>query len=210
MIIVDESYFEYYDQTAVELVKRYENLIVVRSFSEAFGLAGYPCAYIITSPKNISEMNRHRHNGPSDATQIAAVAAISDLTDLRERIETTRESMAYLAVRLRQFGLSCRMTPTNVLLLQVAESSQVASILRRNNIFAEDVGFVPQLENYVALTVSNPAAAHKVVETFENISESVYRFKPAKIKKVTLHRTVEETAVGDRIPHMHNESAGGK
>ncbi len=169
LVIIDESFYEYYGCTAMPFVRKYSNLVIIRTFSEGFGLAGYPCAYLISSPPNIEILKSHGGQKPSDTALIAAAAALADLPNLQKEIDETHENLIYLSIRLRQFGISCRITPANVILLQVADSSKTASSLRAFGVFAEDVGFAPQLENYIALTINNSSTAHKVLEGFENM-----------------------------------------
>ena len=53
-IIIDEAYFEYTDNTLVDLIDKYNNIIIVRTLSKAFGLAGLRVGYIISSKSTTS------------------------------------------------------------------------------------------------------------------------------------------------------------
>lgn len=78
IVYVDEAYFEFSGLTAVKLIKKYQNLIITRTFSKAFGLASLRIGYTISCQSNINEMLKVR--GPYDVNQVAKVAAEAALT----------------------------------------------------------------------------------------------------------------------------------
>lgn len=77
LIYIDEAYFEFSGITAANLIKKYPNLIITRTFSKAFGLAALRIGYILSCKKNIQEMLKVR--GPYDVNQFAKVAAEASL-----------------------------------------------------------------------------------------------------------------------------------
>ncbi len=77
IVYVDEAYFEFSGITATGLVEKYSNLIITRTFSKAFGLAGLRIGYTISNSKNIDEMLKVR--GPYDVNQVAKVMAEASL-----------------------------------------------------------------------------------------------------------------------------------
>lgn len=72
-VIVDEAYFEFLGLTAQALMSEYANLIIVRTFSKAFAMAGLRLGYIIAAPELIHEFNKVR--GPFDINSCALIAA---------------------------------------------------------------------------------------------------------------------------------------
>lgn len=81
IIVIDEAYIEFSDaESAVKLVDKYPNLIVVRTFSKAFSLAGLRLGYIVTSKPNI-DLLTISHN-PKTVTQIAMSAGQLSLKNL--------------------------------------------------------------------------------------------------------------------------------
>ncbi len=199
MLVIDESYFEYYGHTSAGLIERYDNLIVTRTFSEALGLAGYPCAYVLASVRNIKEMNRHRGSRvPSDLVQVAATAVLNDPEYVRRRVEQVRENMIFLSVRLRSLGISSRITPTDLLLVQTADPLKAVSFLRSTGVFAWNPGYLPQLENFIWMTVGDDEVSRRIVEAFERMPEQIYRLRPLSKARVTLHRRPEDQPEYDK------------
>lgn len=72
-VIVDEAYFEFLGVTAQSLMAEHANLIIVRTFSKAFAMAGLRLGYIMASPELIHEFNKVR--GPFDINSCAVIAA---------------------------------------------------------------------------------------------------------------------------------------
>ena len=87
IVMVDEAYFEFSGVTAVELISRYPNIIVTRTFSKAFGLAAFRIGYLIASPENINELLKVR--GPYDINVPATVV-------VRASLENRTETEAYI------------------------------------------------------------------------------------------------------------------
>ena len=204
ILILDESYIEYCGLTATALLQKFNNLIIVRAFSEAFSLAGLPCCYILSTPARIDEVSVHRPDrAPSIMAEIAATAVLNDFEFLPKRVERINENLIYLSVRLRRLGLSCRMTPADLLLLRVPDTTAVLKALRTVGIFAFDFSYLPQMENYLGLVVTEDTAVNKTAEAFESLPHELYRSSVMCNGKMTLHRSAE--TVSDIKPEGANE-----
>lgn len=60
IVVIDEAYIEFSNESALSLVAKYENLVVIRTLSKAFGLAGLRLGYAISNKKNIDKMNDNK------------------------------------------------------------------------------------------------------------------------------------------------------
>ena len=58
MLLVDEAYYHYYPQSAVQLVQKYEHVIITRTFSKAWGLAGTRVGYVVAQPQTINLLRK--------------------------------------------------------------------------------------------------------------------------------------------------------
>ena len=77
--MVDEAYYEFSGVTAVGLVKRYPNLIVTRTFSKCFGIAGLRIGYLVASDPVILQLKKlYNPKSVNALAQVAAQAALSD------------------------------------------------------------------------------------------------------------------------------------
>jgi histidinol-phosphate aminotransferase len=91
MVLVDEAYFEFSGITAASFLKQYENLIISRTFSKAFGLAGLRIGYLLSQKENILALRKVQ--GPYDVNSMAAAAAAATLEDIPDMNSYVREVM---------------------------------------------------------------------------------------------------------------------
>ncbi|MEM7253010.1 MAG: histidinol-phosphate transaminase, partial [Pseudomonadota bacterium] len=110
LIVVDEAYYEYVDrpdyQTCLPWIARYPNLIVTRTFSKAFGLAGLRVGVAISNPEIADFVNRVRHPfNVNSLALVAAQAALGDHEHVGRSVEVNRIGMAQLLPALEGFGL---------------------------------------------------------------------------------------------------------
>lgn len=108
--VVDEAYFEYVDEPdypdTVPWIARFPNLLVTRTFSKAFGLAGLRVGYSVSRPELADLLNRVRQPfNVNLAAQAAAVAALQDRDYLAQSVALNRDGMAQLTLGLERLGL---------------------------------------------------------------------------------------------------------
>jgi len=133
-VLLDEAYTEYlapaqrYD--SIEWVRRFPNLIVARTFSKAYGLAGMRIGYGVSQPALASRMNaqRPRFNVSSPA-QAAALAALADEAFLAHSYQLNMDGRAQLQAGLAELGLPTLPSSGNFLMVQVGDGQAVCSRL---------------------------------------------------------------------------------
>ncbi len=110
LVVVDEAYFEYaahipsYPNTAHW---NYENLITLRTFSKAYGVAGIRLGYGIGNSRLIEALNKVRMTfAPSNVAQAAGVAAIEDTNYLERAIANNKAGLALMEAALKQKGMT--------------------------------------------------------------------------------------------------------
>src|ERR671910_104307 len=98
-LVVDEAYFEYSRETAVDLIE--DDVIVIRTFSKAFGLAGARIGYAVAGREVAAELNQRQHPAPVATLSAAlAIAALEAPPDIRPILEERER----VATRLRELG----------------------------------------------------------------------------------------------------------
>ncbi|WP_257284861.1 histidinol-phosphate transaminase [Endozoicomonas sp. SESOKO1] len=111
IVVLDEAYFEYGVggdlPDGIDLLDHYPNLVVTRTFSKAYGLAGARVGYSISNPAIADVLNRLRQpfnlNLPA---QFGAVAALKDDAYLQKSIEINQQGMAYFEQGFAGLGLN--------------------------------------------------------------------------------------------------------
>jgi histidinol-phosphate aminotransferase len=113
-LVVDEAYFEYSGETALDLIE--DGVILIRTFSKAFGLAGARVGYALAGRDVAAELNQRQHPAPistlSAALALAALAVPPDVTPILEERERLTE-------RLRELGFAPLPSHANFLYVPV-------------------------------------------------------------------------------------------
>jgi histidinol-phosphate aminotransferase len=123
LVAIDEAYFEFVDAddypNGLDYLRERPNLIVMRTFSKIYGLAGVRLGFGIAHPEVVGYMNRVRQ--PFNVNMLAQVAGIAALEDddfVRHAQETNRKGLSYLYAELDKLGLSYVRTVTNFFLIK--------------------------------------------------------------------------------------------
>ncbi len=129
LVVFDEAYYEYVDDPdypqTVQYVKEGRNVIVLRTFSKAYGLAGFRLGYGISRPEIIGYLNQVREPFNINLlAQAAGVAALGDLDHLRNTREMNHAGKEYLYEQFRQLGLSYTPTEANFIWVDVHQDSR--------------------------------------------------------------------------------------
>jgi histidinol-phosphate aminotransferase len=105
MLVLDETYADFADCNALELVKRYENVVVTRSLSKSYALAGMRLGLAIARPEVIAALDKIRdHYNLDRLAQAACVAALQDQGYLKECCRKIRETREWFASELGGLG----------------------------------------------------------------------------------------------------------
>jgi histidinol-phosphate aminotransferase len=110
LVVVDEAYFEYVEapdyESFIPAIKRHRNLIVTRTFSKAYGLAGLRVGYAVSDPQVADVLNRVRQPfNVNSAALAAAEAALGDSDHLRRSVAINRSGMKQLTGAFDDMGL---------------------------------------------------------------------------------------------------------
>lgn len=128
LVVVDEAYLEYATdpglESALGLLPTFPNLVVTRTFSKAYGLAGLRLGYLLAAPGLVAVLERLREsfnvNGPALAAGEAALADARHVETVRQANAREREALAD-ALRARELGVS--PSQTNFLLVDFGENA---------------------------------------------------------------------------------------
>lgn len=128
LVVVDEAYCEYVSEPAYPDCSRwladFPNLVVTRTFSKAYGLAGLRVGYALSHPEVAELLNRIRQPfNVSRPAQCAAIAALADDEHLRRSRELNDQGLAQLTGGLRSLGLHPLPSLGNFLLVQVGDEA---------------------------------------------------------------------------------------
>jgi histidinol-phosphate aminotransferase len=144
VVLLDEAYNEYlephhrYDST--ELVRRYPNLVVSRTFSKAFGLAGLRVGFAIATPYVTDLLNRVRQTfNVNSLAQAAAIAALNDDDYLNESYRLNREGIERFYEVCDALRLPYVKSQGNFVVIKVGNSAELFDALLRRGIIVRKV-----------------------------------------------------------------------
>jgi histidinol-phosphate aminotransferase len=127
-VLVDEAYNELTSDparnTVLGLVRSGANVIVARTFSKIYGMAGMRIGYMLASPENIALVKRHQMSWMSAPAVAAAVAAFDDHQFLAYSKSKVLEARERLSASLRQHGLEYLPSEANFLYVKVPRSAE--------------------------------------------------------------------------------------
>jgi histidinol-phosphate aminotransferase len=156
-LLVDEAYFEYAGVTAVDLIE--DGVVVIRTFSKAFGLAGARVGYALAGRDVADELNRRQAPAPISTLSVAlALAGLEEPPDVGP-IVAERER---LANELRRIGLDPWPSEANFLYVPLEGAEEVADRLLRQGLA------VRRLQGAMRITVRDRAGDDRLVEALRS------------------------------------------
>jgi histidinol-phosphate aminotransferase len=128
LIVVDEAYYEYVDApgltTALRLAERHPNLIVTRTFSKAYGLAGLRVGYLMAHPSVVAVVERLRESfNVNNVALAAAEAALADTMHLARACAFNNSERAWLGGALVERGYAVLPSQTNFVLVDLGRDA---------------------------------------------------------------------------------------
>lgn len=169
LVVIDAAYAEFAGTDWAGLVDSHHNVIVLRTLSKAFGIAGARVGYAMAHPALIAALDGVRP--PGSISSVSVTLGIAALTD-QERMERTVAELttarASLAASLAGLGLRVLPSLTNFLLCEVGGSAHaVADRLMGEGLVVRKFPAGGPLEHYLRFTVRSAAAHDRLVTALE-------------------------------------------
>jgi len=158
LVLIDETYFEFSGKTFKDLIPKYDNLVIIRSFSKGFSAAGLRFGYLISNPGNICELKKVIPVFHMNLLTKAIVTKFLKRRDLflshNQRVIKYRED---LCSELRKLpGLVVKNTSTNFLLFSIgSQTDALFGFLKTQDISVRPVGAHPLLKDFLRVTLSS-------------------------------------------------------
>ena len=169
---MDEAYYPFGNVTAVPLVKEYSNLIVARSFSKAFGIAGVRLGYLVSQEENIRQIDKVR---PMYETHSLALAIGGYLLDNDHRMKSyvaqVEESRRLLQGALEKLHLRTHGQRGNSILVELPAQLSAEKLRQqlRSKKFLVRAETAAPLSNHLRITLGSPEQAKRLAVAFQEI-----------------------------------------
>lgn len=172
IVFIDEAYADFSETSITGLVKEYDNLVVGRTFSKAFGLAGMRMGYAIV-PEWLSReyMKVMTPFSVDILSSVSGIAALNDREHLMKSIETVKKGRLQLSRGLEPF---CKVYPSeaNFILIDVSprRASDVSESLLEKGIIVRDcTSFRGAGDSLIRITVGREEQNQKVIDALSLI-----------------------------------------
>ncbi len=144
MVLVDEAYLEYAKETSVsEIAVANKNLVVIKTFSKIYGLAGSRVGYAIAHKDTIERLSQLRsgaHMGVAAATLAGALASIKDDGFVDSTCSSNKKAREYTIAKLEHLGIRCIPSHTNFIYFSLANyKNDFFDRLKTNNILGTGI-----------------------------------------------------------------------
>lgn len=175
-ILVDEAYFHYADNpdyaSVIPLVEHFPNLIVARTFSKIYGMAGLRCGYAVAQSATIERMRKHE---PWDSVNIMAItAALASLSDGEQVINGQRqnkENRAFTVAELEKLGHKQVPSQANFIMFDVGRP--VVPVIKSMKERKVEVGrLFPAMPNHMRLTIGKRSEMETFLTEFKQVMKA--------------------------------------
>lgn len=172
-VVLDEAYNEYLDPElrfdSAALVRRYPNLIVSRTFSKAYGLAGLRVGFALAQPALTDLLNRVRQPfNVNSLAQAAAIAALRDTDFLEQAYAGNKAGKAELVAAFEKLGLQYVPSYGNFVLVRVGDAARVNLELLKRGVIVRPVAG-DGLPEWLRVTIGLPRENARFVEALTQI-----------------------------------------
>jgi histidinol-phosphate aminotransferase len=173
MILVDEAYFHYADspdyESMIPLVKDHPNLIVARTFSKIYGMAGLRCGYCVAQPETIKRMHPFQMWDSVNIMALAAASASLDDSDqVNNGLKLNSEAKNFTTSELDKMGYKQIPSQANFIMFDCKRPVvPLIQALKQRNV---QVGrLFPALPDYMRLTIGKRNEMETFLSAFRQV-----------------------------------------
>ena len=174
IVVVDEAYHYFYASTFVQLIKEYDNLLVLRTFSKLFSMAGLRIGYVAGERKLIEYIEKVEST--FNVNTIAVLFAMEMINDqeLIDRLaRTEREGRIWITEKLKDAGYkTLSMEGNYVLFLPERDSRTVVEELKKKNVWVRDYGR-GILKGWVRVSTGSVACMEKFWQALVQVEKRI-------------------------------------
>lgn len=158
IVIVDEAYIDFAGKSAIELIDKYENLIIVQTFSKARSMAGMRTGYAISNPTLIKYLNDAKYSFNSytmnQTSLICGVEAVKDKAYFEEHVQKIVDTREWAKEELRALGFEFPDSKSNFIFVTHPKVSakKLFEALKNANIYVRFLGGA-RIQEYLRISI---------------------------------------------------------
>lgn len=175
IVVVDEAYIDFSDnKTMLEQLESYPNVVVLQTFSKAWGMAGIRLGMAFASPEIISYMNKVKYPyNVNILTQTAALEHLADYDKITKWIDTLLEERTKLMERFSKLAICEKIYPSNAnfFLAKVTDAVKIYNYLVDNGIIVRNRSHISLCGNSLRITIGTPEENNTLIESLTNMPQ---------------------------------------
>jgi histidinol-phosphate aminotransferase len=171
LLVIDEAYIDFFGGSAIDLVKSYDNIIVTRTFSKSYSLAGLRVGLAVACADIIKGFLKIKDSYNVDSLAIAGgIAALKDEKSFKYNIQMLQNNMEYLEERLEDLGFFIAPSRANFFYITHPEISaiKIYEALKEKKILVRHFTG-PRKENYLRISVGTMMEIKSLCKELESI-----------------------------------------
>ena len=170
--MVDEAYGEFGGESMIPYLDRYPNLVVLKTFSKAYALAGVRLGYVLANPQVIREFIKVRQPYSVDAVSQAIGTTVYENRALLESgIEAIKHERTVLLEELTALpGAEAYPSQANFILVRIPQAHRIWEQLLERGILVRDFSSAPNLENCLRITVGTEEENRALIEALRELT----------------------------------------
>jgi histidinol-phosphate aminotransferase len=173
LVALDEAYIEFLEKPPALLSAVHQgdrpNLILLRTFSKIYGLAGLRLGYGIGHPQFIAKLEKIRQPfNVNSAAQIAALAALEDTKHVEKTRRINARGLKLYTREFRKLGLEFVPSYANFILVRVGDGQRIFTEMQKLGIIVRPMGGY-QLAEWIRISVGTPQQNERCLEALKNI-----------------------------------------
>jgi histidinol-phosphate aminotransferase len=178
IVVLDEAYFEYVTEpeypNGLEFIDRHDNLVVTRTFSKAYGLAGLRLGYAVSHPDIADLMNRVRQPFNVNSLSLAsALSALDDQAHVQQSVELNSQGMKFLTDACDQMGLPYIPSVGNFLTIDFGRDAlPIYDALLKQGVIVRPIG-VYNMPNHLRVTIGLPEENARFIAALQSVLPAV-------------------------------------
>jgi histidinol-phosphate aminotransferase len=170
LVLIDEAYYPFYPHTVIDLIDKYPNLIVTRTFSKAFGLAALRLGYLVANPEIIRYLRIFRPIYETHGLAVSLGCAVLESPDfVEENVRETLHGRQYLIEQMKRLGFIPYPSYSNFVNIKVDKTirDQLITHLNQNGILIKAGADHPALRDCIRITVGPKRKMETVIQAIE-------------------------------------------
>lgn len=174
VVIIDEAYVDFGAESMLPLIHKYDNLMVVQTFSKSRAMAGMRIGFAIASEKLIGYLKDVKFSYNSYTMNLPAielgVEAVKDREYFENTVRRIIETREWTKAQLKNLGFTFTDSKSNFLFVahEKVPAQQIFDELRKRKIYVRHWN-KPRIENYLRITIGTPEQMEKLCEALEEI-----------------------------------------